>query len=133
MLESTSTSVGVGTLLEECIVEVVIHSGVALDRESMRQGYQQLAALAGGKFALLVDRTQTDYTLSRDALAESGNHPDLLAQALLILPYNVQSEAAANMIVSFPRENELPVEFFSDRESALYWLRAHRDHYLKSR
>jgi hypothetical protein len=132
MLETISTPFGIGTVIEEHILEVVVHSGIELNRDIMLNGYSTLAELAGGKFVLLVDRTQSNYSLTLDALKESGNHPDLLAQALLIPPYNENGELAADMIVNFPRKNTLPVEFFSDRESALYWLRSHRDHYLRS-
>jgi hypothetical protein len=130
MLQSRTTDVGTGRQIEEHIVEVYIHTGIELDRIKLLQGYTQLAELAGGKYALLVDRTRSDYSVTFDALLEGGNHPDIIAQALLIPPYNQHKKMIAETIVSFPRKSSTPIEIFSERTRALTWLRTQRDHLL---
>jgi hypothetical protein len=132
MLQSRSTDIGTGTQIEKNIIEVYIHTGIELDKGKLLQGYAALAELAGGgKFALLVDRTRSDYSITFDALLESGNHPDLVAQALLVPAYNQHKKMIADTTVEFPRKSSTPIQVFTNRITALGWLRAQLDQALE--
>jgi len=125
-MRTLTTDVGTGKLLEAGLLEVAIHSGIELNREKLLQGYEQLAELSGGPYALLVDRTQNDYSVSYDAMIEGGNHPSVLAQAILVPPYNQHKKMIAETILAFPRKSSTPIEIFSDRNMAINWLRDQR-------
>jgi hypothetical protein len=122
MILTKTTDVGTATVIGDRILEVRIHSGIELSRETLLQGYQQLADLAGGHYALLVDRTQTDYSVGYDAMVEGANHPSLVAQALLIPPYNQHKKLIAETILDYPRKSSNPIRIFSDRNQAITWL-----------
>lgn len=125
-MRTLTTAVGTGKVLEEGLLEVCIHSGIELNREKLLQGYGLLADLAGGPYALLVDRTNTDYSVTYDAMIDSGNHPAVFAQALLVPPYNQHKKMIAETIIQFPRKSATPIEIFSDRNMAIHWLREQR-------
>lgn len=130
MLKTLTTHIGTATLLEHNLIEVTIHTGVELDRSKLFEGYEKLSEMAGGAFAILVNRTATDYSLTFDAMEAIASHPGVLAQALLIPPYNPHKHMIAEMLVNFPRHSKVPVEYFTNRKLALDWLRAHREsHY----
>lgn len=126
-LRSKTTEVGTASVLEEGLLEVIIHSGIELNSEKLLHGYQQLAELSGGPYTLLVDRTQSDYSVSYDAMIEGGNHPSVLAQVLLVPPYNQHKKMIAETILAFPRKSSTPIEIFSDRNKAIDWLREQRN------
>jgi len=125
-LQSKTTDVGSGKVLEEGILEVYIHSGIELNRDKLIQGYRELAVLAGGAYALLVDRTQSDYSVSYDAMVEGGNHPLIIAQAMLIPPYNQHKKMVVETILDIPRKVSTPIKIFTDRNKAIHWLREQR-------
>lgn len=125
ILRTRTTDIGTATLIEPMLIEVRIHTGVVLDRQMLLQGYARMEELASGKFALLVDRTKTDYSVTYDAIVEGGNHPAMLAQAMLIPPNNPNKKVIVDTILDYPRKGTIPIQAFTDREAALEWLRSH--------
>ncbi|MBD3669425.1 MAG: hypothetical protein HUJ29_01530 [Gammaproteobacteria bacterium] len=121
------TEVGTATLLDDQIIEVTIHSGIELNKEMMLNGFRQLSELAGGRYALLVDRTTSDYSMSFEAMQLNASDPNLLAQALLIPAYNSHKQMLAELSINLSQRHDIPFEVFSDRRLALDWLGAHRD------
>lgn len=122
-----TTDVGSATLLENGLLSVFIHTGIELTREKLLQGYEELAEFAGRRYCLLVDRTQSDYSLTYEAMVEGGNHPYVIAQAILLPPYNTHKKMIADTILAFPRKRDIPMRIFTDRNEAIDWLRSKLD------
>lgn len=108
------------------IAVIKINEGVEVNAD-MAKEVSELAArvIKGVPFALLSDR-KNSYSLSFEAMSNLANIPNLVALAIVI--YSDRSRLLVetqNFFISAMKKR--PVKIFTDKASALEWLRTELD------
>lgn len=102
--------------IEPNIMEIIIHEGVQLDEKHIEQIEQGLLTLYKDEYSLLINRKNA-YSHGHESLARIGELKNVSSIAILV--YSETSLMAAKIHLVYSKN----VQIFTDRNSAINWLR----------
>lgn len=112
------------TILDNNLAEVVVNEGAELNEEMVDQYHEFLLTHLQPPFLLLINKINA-YTYNFQAQLKLADLEEIGAMA--VISYNKTTEASTELLASYPRVNKWNMKLFSDRDTALAWLKLERN------
>jgi len=103
------------------IAKIRYKAGAIITVDGARKSLMELAALTGGKPAVVLVDIRLAKSVSREARALFGEAANRYA-ALALLAGSLPTQVIANFFIGLSRP-KVPTQMFTDEEKALTWLR----------
>jgi hypothetical protein len=114
-------------LIREDIAEVIVHNGIELNTEMVDEYHDFLVSHLKAPFSLLINKINS-YTYDFSAQQKLATIEQI--EAMAVVTYKRSAVITTRYLASQPRVKDWNLQIFSDRETALHWLKTVQDGYL---